>query len=92
MIYIIRGEHAIHYTCRDLGIEYCIGFSVGKKYHILGKSFYLSQTINIAVFIYVSIELSIIKVSLSVFRGGCHGRDRTVVGFTTTYGISAYHH
>jgi hypothetical protein len=24
--------------------------------------------------------------------GGCHGRDRMVVGFTTTYAIRAYHH
>jgi hypothetical protein len=24
--------------------------------------------------------------------GGCCGRDRNVVGFTTTYAISAYHH
>jgi hypothetical protein len=24
--------------------------------------------------------------------GGRNGRDRTVVGFITTYGISAYHH
>ena len=24
--------------------------------------------------------------------GGRHGRDRMVVGFTTTYAISAYHH
>jgi hypothetical protein len=24
--------------------------------------------------------------------GGCHGRDHMVVGFTTTYEISAYHH
>jgi len=23
---------------------------------------------------------------------GCHGRDRMVVGFTSTYAISAYHH
>ena len=23
---------------------------------------------------------------------GCRGRDRMVVGFTTTYAISAYHH
>jgi hypothetical protein len=23
---------------------------------------------------------------------GCHGRDRMVVGLTTTYEISAYHH
>jgi len=25
-------------------------------------------------------------------RRGCCGRDRMVVGFTTTYTISAYHH
>jgi hypothetical protein len=25
-------------------------------------------------------------------RWGCRGRDRMVVGFTTTYAISAYHH
>jgi len=25
-------------------------------------------------------------------KGGCHGRDRMVVGFTTTYAISAYYH
>ena len=24
--------------------------------------------------------------------GGLHGRDRMVVGFTTSYAISAYHH
>ena len=24
--------------------------------------------------------------------GGRHGRDRMVVGFTTTYAIGAYHH
>jgi len=26
-----------------------------------------------------------------IYRG-CHGRDRMVVGFTTTYAISVYHH
>jgi hypothetical protein len=26
------------------------------------------------------------------FFRGCPGRDRMVVGFTTTYAISAYHH
>jgi len=25
-------------------------------------------------------------------RSGCRGRDRMVVGFTTTYTIGAYHH
>ena len=28
----------------------------------------------------------------SKYIGGCCGRDRMVVGFTTTYAISAYHH
>ena len=27
-----------------------------------------------------------------LFDGGRHGRDRMVVGFTTTYTVSAYHH
>jgi hypothetical protein len=27
----------------------------------------------------------------SISSGGCHGRDRMVVGFTATYAISAYH-
>jgi hypothetical protein len=27
-----------------------------------------------------------------IFCRGCCGRDRMVVGFTTTYAISAYHH
>jgi hypothetical protein len=27
-----------------------------------------------------------------MLRGGDHGRDRMVVGYTTTYAISAYHH
>jgi hypothetical protein len=30
--------------------------------------------------------------SLNVFKRGCHGQDRMVVGFTTTFAISAYHH
>jgi hypothetical protein len=25
-------------------------------------------------------------------KSGCHGRDRKLVGFTTTYAIGAYHH
>jgi hypothetical protein len=27
-----------------------------------------------------------------LFQFDCHGRDRMVVGFMTTYAISAYHH
>ena len=29
---------------------------------------------------------------MSLIVGGCHGRDRMVVGFTTIYAIGAYHH
>jgi len=32
------------------------------------------------------------KKDISALFWGCHGRDRRVVGFTTTYAISAYHH
>jgi len=35
--------------------------------------------------------LSVFFFFLSLFRGR-RGRDRMVVGFTTTYAISAYHH
>jgi hypothetical protein len=27
-----------------------------------------------------------------IVSGGCHGRDRIIVGFTTTCAIIAYHH
>jgi len=30
--------------------------------------------------------------NLNFLFWGCHGRDRMVVGFTTTYVISVYHH
>ena len=36
-------------------------------------------------------SLSFISV-LNHCKGGHHGRDRMVVGFTTTYAISAHHH
>jgi len=38
--------------------------------------------------------LSKLKKILPCFHafGGCRGRDRIVVGFTTTYAIGAYHH
>jgi hypothetical protein len=32
------------------------------------------------------------KAEPLVFNKGCHGRDCMVVGFTTTYAISAYYH
>ena len=34
-----------------------------------------------------------LKISeITICTRGCRGRDRMVVGFTTTYAISAYHH
>ena len=43
--------------------------------------------INISFFAYICSTFKLI----SVLRG-LRGRDRMVVGFTTTYAISAYHH
>ena len=34
----------------------------------------------------------VFSVSLIYTTGGCSGRDRMVVGFTTTCAISTYHH
>ena len=36
--------------------------------------------------------LSHINLCLPQYKRGCHGHDRMVVGFTTAYAISAYHH
>jgi hypothetical protein len=36
--------------------------------------------------------LGLSKFVVSETRRGCHGRDRMVVGFTTTYAISVFHH
>jgi hypothetical protein len=36
-------------------------------------------------------QLGFFKSTL-IFKRGCRGRDRIVVGFTTTYAINAYHH
>ena len=33
-----------------------------------------------------------LSVEVVVLLRGCHGRDHMVVGFITTYAISAYHH
>ena len=30
--------------------------------------------------------------NIHIQMGGCHGRDHMVVGLTTNYAISAYHH
>jgi hypothetical protein len=34
----------------------------------------------------------LLSVDLLIYLGDRHSRDRMVVGFTTTYAISAYHH
>jgi hypothetical protein len=42
--------------------------------------------------IVVSTTCHIVSTSCQFFSGGSCGRDRMVVGFITTHGISAYHH
>jgi len=37
-------------------------------------------------------KLTYLFTSISFLTRGRHGRDRMVVGFTTTYAISDYHH
>jgi len=37
-------------------------------------------------------RIFVILYTTHVYKGGRHGRDRMVVGFATTYAISAYHH
>jgi hypothetical protein len=34
----------------------------------------------------------LLKSLSNLYKGYCHGRDRMVVGFTTTCEINAYHH
>ena len=41
---------------------------------------------------YIAIHVPIHSVSVTNKYGGHRGPDRIVVGFTTTYAISAYHH
>jgi hypothetical protein len=38
-----------------------------------------------------NIQTVVIVFVFRIFRG-CNGRDRIVVGFTTTFAIGAYHH
>jgi hypothetical protein len=40
---------------------------------------------------FVNIDCNATIISQKIKRG-CHGHDCMVVGFTTTYAISAYHH
>jgi hypothetical protein len=57
-----------------------------KKANInLHKNFPIYGTRNIKI-------LRQTTITHSFKRRGCHGRDRMVLGFTTTYTISAYHY
>ena len=52
---------------------------------------YLSQRINVSnIHIILSINIQI-YIACQLKRG-CLGRDHIIVGFTTTYAISAFHH
>ena len=44
------------------------------------------------VFFFMMYKKLLFLLPSVIFNGGWHGRDRMVVGFTTTYAISAYHH
>ena len=37
-------------------------------------------------------QRKLLYIICTLFIRGRHGRDRLVIGFTTTYTISAYHH
>jgi len=50
-----------------------------------------AKVVILVVFRFVVSQYSIIE-TYPCKLGGCLGRDRIVVGFTTTYAISAYHH
>jgi hypothetical protein len=41
---------------------------------------------------YIGVNKNVQYMMLLIANGGCRGRDRMVVGFRTTYAISAYHH
>ena len=40
----------------------------------------------------ISLKKRFVNSLISISKWGHHGRDRMVVGFTTTYAISTYHH
>jgi pantothenate kinase len=48
--------------------------------------------IHVSVTTCIYIHITIINEICNLFFRGHHGRDRIVVGFTTTYAINAYHH
>ena len=44
-----------------------------------------------SLFVFLAIVLSVLRFTTSDYPWDRRGRDRMVVGFTTTYAISAYH-
>jgi hypothetical protein len=72
-------------------------------YHLVKRTFHAIFTNFIGVFclIYIDVKncceavqmISLHDKTFDIKPERCrHGRDRMVVGFTTTYAISAYHH
>ena len=47
---------------------------------------------EVGTYLIFSVDLWIFTACLYTYWGGRHGCDRMVIGFTTTYSISAYHH
>jgi hypothetical protein len=54
-------------------------------------SIYIINWNCVVVFVIVSFIIDLLDLHFHIF-GGCRGRDRMVVGFTTTCVISAFHH
>ena len=58
----------------------------------VGLQFLFVQNKTHSLFEKGSITINKIVCFYKDHETGCHGRDRMVVGFTTTYAIGAYHH
>ena len=63
----------------------------------LSPSFYLPSKKHVnTIYRHVSPDDCLIFSNVQVYtlliKRGCRGRDRMLVGFTTIYAISAYHH
>jgi hypothetical protein len=54
-------------------------------------SIYIINWNCVVVFVIVSFIIDLLDLHFHIF-GGCRGRDRMVVGFTTTCVIGAFHH
>jgi hypothetical protein len=89
-----------------LSMIYFTLFNIGHLYRIFLRSvfliyffkiFYFLVVILITIFkaeffLYCGISLLFIWALYSLSNRCRHGRDRIIVGFTTTYAISAFHH